>query len=518
MGLLDFFSREAGQARRAALDSALKDAASYYLGPTGMDARLGLLGMMNPITDLESAGQNAQRVGRGEMDALVPMITDMATVAAPAIGARVVGGPAVNAMTDSLLGIGGPTREAATDYAKRFAADESGAIKLWHGSPHDFDRFSMDKIGTGSSDAIDGRGIYLTDDIAEASSYKRPDLRANPFATKDKQSFSGDGVLYEVGVNAAPADFVPTRVPVSNLPNDLQSAVRKRFRENDEFADQRDLSFYLAKDPSLQNEIAELGYRGFKADRYGNENYVVFDDRLINVLGKDGDRYTPEGKAQTVLDMLADGRAGEVTDEMLDLGDPTLNARLNEYLFNNYDLPMDEASRMARAREMGFDTDAPLYHGGNPDILGLDQSEYGVWGSGVYTARNPDGAAKYAVGGSTYPLSARTTTSATEKDFSEELAKIYKDKGFIGYGPQSKATTEALTARGYGSIADDDVVNTFDPRNIRSRFARFDPRLAHLRNLSAGVGGLGLLGSGLMTAEDERAINNYINGGLIGGM
>lgn len=33
----------------------------------------------------------------------------------------------------------------------------------------------------------------------------------------------------------------------------------------------------------------------------------------------------------------------------------------------------------------------------------------------------------------------------------------------------------------------------FDPRNIRSRFARFDPRLAHLRNLSAGVAPFGLL-------------------------
>jgi hypothetical protein len=29
---------------------------------------------------------------------------------------------------------------------------------------------------------------------------------------------------------------------------------------------------------------------------------------------------------------------------------------------------------------------------------------------------------------------------------------------------------------------------------VRSRFARFDPRLSHLRNLSAGLGGMGLLG------------------------
>ena len=42
----------------------------------------------------------------------------------------------------------------------------------------------------------------------------------------------------------------------------------------------------------------------------------------------------------------------------------------------------------------------------------------------------------------------------------------------------------------------------YDPANIRSRFARFDPRLAHLRNLSAGVGGLGLLSS-MMPQEEQ---------------
>jgi len=33
-----------------------------------------------------------------------------------------------------------------------------------------------------------------------------------------------------------------------------------------------------------------------------------------------------------------------------------------------------------------------------------------------------------------------------------------------------------------------------DPANVRSRFALFDPEFKHLRNLSAGVGGMGLLG------------------------
>jgi hypothetical protein len=67
---------------------------------------------------------------------------------------------------------------------------------------------------------------------------------------------------------------------------------------------------------------------------------------------------------------------------------------------------------------------------------------------------------------------------------------------------------EAASGGGYDAVRINDFVDNadwgsgrtashigvFDPANVRSRFARFDPRLAHLRNLSAGVGGLGLLG------------------------
>jgi hypothetical protein len=43
---------------------------------------------------------------------------------------------------------------------------------------------------------------------------------------------------------------------------------------------------------------------------------------------------------------------------------------------------------------------------------------------------------------------------------------------------------------------------SYDPSNLRSRFARFDPEFKHLRNLSAGVGGVGLLNA--MMEEEQR--------------
>jgi hypothetical protein len=45
---------------------------------------------------------------------------------------------------------------------------------------------------------------------------------------------------------------------------------------------------------------------------------------------------------------------------------------------------------------------------------------------------------------------------------------------------------------GMGDAAEHVVL---DPSKLRSRFARFDPRLAHLRNLTAGGAAIGLLGA-----------------------
>jgi hypothetical protein len=53
----------------------------------------------------------------------------------------------------------------------------------------------------------------------------------------------------------------------------------------------------------------------------------------------------------------------------------------------------------------------------------------------------------------------------------------------------------------------------FDPANIRSRFARFDPRLAHLKNLSAGAAGLAAI-----FGVSEEDIKRMVPGGLgVGG-
>lgn len=96
-------------------------------------------------------------------------------------------------------------------------------------------------------------------------------------------------------------------------------------------------------------------------------------------------------------------------DRMKDLGNSTLfpgehfilpedlALAKTEY---NPPLPMDEASRLARAREMGFNVDKPWYHGTAREFDAFDPSapranDSGHYGKGIYFAQDPGEAGYY---------------------------------------------------------------------------------------------------------------------------
>lgn len=283
-------------------------------------------------------------------------------------------------------------------------------------------------------------------------------------------------------------------------------------------------------------------------------------------------------RGDEVLGLLKSGRADQVADEMLDLGNAADNANLNAYLFENYDLPMDDASRMARAGEMGLDADA--YHASNAKEQ-FSTFKPGMWGS-TYLAASPKRAEIGAQSGAQELMhlhggtdGMRTVSvmpmkidagqvrglrpSKTEWDRLPETAvdsevdrlaqrvggrswsDVYDEivvrqpkwdaKGNLidageytyqkraypaqSYTPDSKEWTPSNPMlAGYNSKSDAPslakskemgqsaflVSDEAGPSivagsefPIRSRFARFDPRLKHLRNLSAGVGGGALM-------------------------
>jgi hypothetical protein len=90
--------------------------------------------------------------------------------------------------------------------------------------------------------------------------------------------------------------------------------------------------------------------------------------------------YDPATPAQEVAGLLSSGRANEVTDEMLAKFAPKDEMEMFDLYqrgATGMDLPMDEASRMARATDMGFDTGTPLYHGTGSDFQAFDPARFG---------------------------------------------------------------------------------------------------------------------------------------------
>jgi len=278
--------------------------------------------------------------------------------------------------------------------------------------------------------------------------------------------------------------------------------------------------------------------------------------------------------AKRILDLRAQGRASEVTDEMMAQADP-------QYMFANTPLPMDEASRMARAEAAGFEGD--LFHGTDADIMALDKEKFGLGenllGKGFYTTGNPKraniyvpigtpklpkgvfqtGNTDFTEGGNILPLMTRSSsefdaTQSTGKSNALNIGKAFKgadfdveirdsgDQVFIksktnpdlsvyidsyqdGMVTLQKLkdvfgrnnVTNILEEAGFTGLKAPESSGSvtrvnYNPQDVRSRFARFDPEFAHLSNLSAAnaspIGGL-LAQSGVSDKQAER-IEEYL--------
>jgi hypothetical protein len=226
-------------------------------------------------------------------------------------------------------------------------------------------------------------------------------------------------------------------------------------------------------------------------------------------------------RGDTLIGMLKSGRAAEVTDDMLDMGDSVKNTQLNQYLFQNYDLPMDQASRMARAQEMGLID--PQYHATLADFENFKPSEIGLTGRGVYSGDYPTDISDYATkegsssGLNIIPLSAPSGDTYARKidwqnvvDADEQFPwNATVDETIAGF----KSAADKMSDQGYSGVhsqAGERV--TFNPSSVRSRFARFDPRLSHLSNLTAAnaspIGGI--LAQSSVSEEQARRIEDYL--------
>lgn len=225
-------------------------------------------------------------------------------------------------------------------------------------------------------------------------------------------------------------------------------------------------------------------------------------------------------------------------------------------------LDMSESARMARAKEQGFDTRRTFYHGTGGDVEGFNPKNLDIKPSshyydiGIHGSESPEIANTYAqysrfpnaakgmssgmVGGdpAVYPLLMKASnpldlTNGVPEDIKSDLIEFAIESGisekskyiklmdsnpndFMGQ-LQRKAgreeLAEFLNKKGYDGIdyiwqgGKNRVV--FDPKNIRSKHAAFNPDLKESPSLLANYAPIALAGplaaGAMLTGEDAEA-------------
>ena len=151
------------------------------------------------------------------------------------------------------------------------------------------------------------------------------------------------------------------------------------------------------------------------------------------------------------------------------------------------DLAMDYQSRMARAKEQGFDTDTPYYHGSDDNIDAFDINKVG---QNTITNTFPNG----------FWFSPEKKIA---KGYGSNIHEVYLNKGVSN--PGSLAGKDLFDAGVGDSVEYPRAIVLRDPSRIRSVNAAFNPAKKDSSNLLAGVTGAGLLGGLMVASEDAEA-------------
>lgn len=172
MGLMDYISRDAPlfeamrwlserQGGNNAIARALTkgdEAVKYAVGPQGYQALSGAASvgnLMSPAADLQDLQGAAQMAAQPGWEP-------------KAKGAALAG---AGLMGLFMPGSAGAVARAADDGGAGTVKAAQG-IRAYHGSPHDFDKFSMDKIGTGEGAQAYGHGLYFAENENVARQYR----------------------------------------------------------------------------------------------------------------------------------------------------------------------------------------------------------------------------------------------------------------------------------------------------------------------------------------------------------
>ena len=456
--------------------------------------------------------------------------------------------------------VGGPASKAVKAGGNRVRSALRG-IDAWHGSPYEFENFSIDNIGTGAGLQAYGDGLYFAGNPERAIgySYLLPDAKvdqslmpavfnffendyslskaragmksAYPNATNTEldnalneyyMHLDDQGYMYNVNLNVEPEDLLDFDAPLSQQPEAVKKAAEfynvktspsgiKEARGSDVYraisqARQQppfDSSSMNTGGPEASAYLNELGIKGIKykaGTGEGANNYVMFDDSLIDTK------------------------------------------RVNDKLTPSW---MDQGARMARADDGGFLPET-VYTGTAADIVEFNPKKFG--GSvtraksakmGTWFSDNPEVSAGYAkMAAEDMPVQKLVDASNSAEragqwdkahDLMAQAEKLEQSGELIGGGGQniipsrirgnlfevdvdgatmsdlddSQLATWATKAKkegfdglkiknfsdnaDYGTYTPATHYLIFDPKNIRSINAEFDPTKADSADLLSSI-------------------------------
>jgi hypothetical protein len=271
MGILDFFSPEAGQERRQWLnrqEDTVENALRGYLGPAAdpIMSAAQIAGLLSPGADLMEGASYSRDMWNA----------DSAMDAATA-GAGLLGATAMMALPGNYNALREGFGSVVDDMMRAYDPTRMNAFTAYHGSPHSFDRFDISKIGTGEGAQVYGHGLYFAENEGVAQAYRNtlsPGMPLTPearTAIKNLDSLGYDrpvdaaggilstpnwqqawdipdgpdanainawlanrpGSMYEVRINADPTDFLDWDAPLSAQPQGVQRAVTDQMTGGD---------------------------------------------------------------------------------------------------------------------------------------------------------------------------------------------------------------------------------------------------------------------------------------------
>lgn len=224
-----------------------------------------------PLGALWAGDEAGRQIARGQpMAGVANLLMAAVPVPAAAKGAAGLFGGTMNALQ----------RQAAKAAPKAVGnALQQGAkaakprITAYHGSPHSFDKFSMDKIGTGEGAQAYGHGLYFAESEDAAKSYRDGLSDLSPLVDGEKKEWSP--VLAQIiRQKETPDGFIQKMQP------NLQAAQRDLASASDDF--ERMVAGERLRE--VQNLIKE-------ADSYKGKSVSLGSSGHMYQVGIDADPY-----------------------------------------------------------------------------------------------------------------------------------------------------------------------------------------------------------------------------------